>query len=210
MPPKSSSSEPPKVMTWPKAAPILILGLVFDAFRLFCEFFWLLGPALASVFCTIGINNAIGTTLVSIAGAVVAGACTGLVASLAVAGSFAGMIEILSVVMAMSVGFAGWLVIGGLLTATNARIFKENVVWFVASLAISEVPFVGAIPALTLTLWKMYSNQIKIEKAAYKKWEGEQAAALREQQAQQAARIAQIQEAQRMRLMQQEAATETA
>ena len=86
----------------------------------------------------------------------------------------------------MATGFAGWLIVGGWLMATNSRIFKENALWFVGSLLFSEVPFIGAIPAITVSVWKMHSNQIKIEKAAFAKWEKENADALVAEKRQQA------------------------
>lgn len=190
---RSTASEPPEVMTWPKAMPVIIVALLFDLVRAFFDAFWFFGPALAALLCTTVVNNALGTTVSSILGVVVAGACTGVSASLGVA-TF-GVTAAFGTLMAIAVGLFGWLVIGGWLMARNARIFKENILWFVASLAVSEAPIINFVPAMTLVLWRMHSHQIKQEKAAYAKWEKENAAVIRQQQNQQALRAAQLMQA---------------
>ena len=45
---------------------------------------------------------------------------------------------------------------------------------FVGSFGVCEVPFVGAIPAFSISLYLLYRRQIKIEKAALKAWKKEQ------------------------------------
>jgi hypothetical protein len=54
----------------------------------------------------------------------------------------------------------------------------------------------------------MYRNQIKIEKAAFAKWEKENASAQLQQRNQVAAQVMQIQAAQQAQFMEQEAANE--
>mgnify|MGYP001560785931 FL=1 len=189
MPQKRNSTPPPEVMTWPKAAPALVISVIFDALRLMFMGFIFFGPAMAGLFCTVKAGGS------AAAGAV----CT---AAAGAAGFFgAPALIAFGTVMAMATGFAGWLFVGGWLMATNSRIFKENTLWFVGSLLFSEVPFIGAIPAITVSVWKMHSNQIKIEKAAYKKWEKENADAQAQERKQQ---IAEMQ----MRLAQREAAND--
>lgn len=174
MPQTKNSEPPPEVMTWKKATPVLIGAVVFDLMRIFFEFFWFFGPALAALWCTVKATDVAG-----VAGTYVGGALCG---SAAVAAGIVGAvaIETFGIVMAMAVGFAGWLVIGGWLMKTNPRIFKENALWFAGSLLVSEIPFVGAIPAITIIVWKMHRTQIKIEEAAYTKWEKENADAQQE------------------------------
>ncbi|MFA6414416.1 MAG: hypothetical protein WC217_01425 [Candidatus Paceibacterota bacterium] len=174
MPQKRSNQEPPPVMTWGKAAPALVVGALFDALRLLFEMFWFFGPALAALYCTVKGGG----------GAIVAALCGTTAAAVGTVGVSA--ITAFGVIMAMAVGLFGWLVIGLYLMRTNSRIFKENALWFIGSLALSEMPLIGAVPAFTLTLWKMYSNQIRIEKAAFKKYEEEQKAAELKEQKQQA------------------------
>jgi len=95
-------------------------------------------------------------------------------------------------IMAIVTGLAGWLVILILLLIFNGRIFKENALWFGASLLVSEVPFVGSIPALTIVMWRMHHVQIKIEKEALKKWKKENADAQLQERRQQIAEQAQM------------------
>src|SRR3989344_483944 len=180
-----AGSKPPKVMTWPLAIPALAFAVIFDLARLFFVMFWFFGPALAGLYCSslVGGVWVVGKVLTS---ACAAGSTYVGVVSYGVTAAF-------GTIMAMAVGFTGWLFVGGWLLATNARIFKENTMWFVGSLLFSEIPIIGAIPSITISVRKMYSNQIKLEKAAYKKWEKENADALAAERRQQA-RLAQQQE----------------
>lgn len=187
-------------MTWKKAAPVLVVAAIFDAVRLMFEMFWFFGPALAALYCTVKASSVVGG---------LGGLTTFLCTLVAGAAGFAGapMIEAFGVVMAMATGFMGWLVVGGWIVLTNARILKENAgnaLWFGASLLISEVPIIGAVPAITVATWRLYHTQIKHDTAALQKYEEEQAAEqLKEQQ--QTEQMLQVQAAQRS---QQEAAND--
>ena len=205
--PLKKSSAPPKAMTWGKALPVLVIAILFDALRLFFEFFWFFGPALAAIGCTVGVTNFFGVSIAGTIGKVVATGCAlaaGAVGtvSLEVTGTF-------GTVMAMAVGFLGWLIIGGIILSSNGRVFKENGLWFVASLLVSEVPIIGAFPAFTVSVWRIYSRQIKLERAALHAWHMENAQALlQEQNRQQAMQIMQAQAMQQVQFEQQEAAND--
>lgn len=175
-----SSGDPPPVMTWGKAAPVLILAVVFDALRFMFEWFIFFGPAAAAAVCTAAVSS--GNTLATTLGGI---GCT----AAATAGGIAAapVFETFGIIMAMIAGFIGWLVIGAILLRGNARIFKENFLWFAGSLLVSEVPFVGSVPAITLILWRMYANQIKQEKADLKRYEEARATEQRQSQSQAAA-----------------------
>lgn len=176
MPQNRSRPEPPEPMTWGRALPVLAVAVVFDALRFMFEMFWFFGPAIAGFICTATASGTVGTTVAGIA----CGAGATAVGVLAV-----GPIQVLGVVMAMATGLAGWLTVGLLLLVTNARIFKENALWFAGSLLVSEVPVVGSIPAITLVLWRMYHVQIRKEKADAKAYAEERTAlALQERQRQ--------------------------
>ena len=162
MPQKRNNTPPPEVMTWGKATPALVISGIFDALRLMFVGFIFFGPAMAGLYCDYKVSDLMGTAF----GLTTAGCAAGA-ATLGFFGAQAFMA--FGMVMAMAVGFAGWLAVGIWLMITNARIFKENALWFVGSLLFSEVPFIGAIPAITVSVWKMHSNQIKIEKEAYAK-----------------------------------------
>ena len=166
MPRKTNNKPPPEVMTWGKATPALVISVIFDALRLMFVGFIFFGPAMAGLYCDYKAGEWIGSAF----GLTKTACATG-----AVALGFFGAPALIAfgTVMAMAVGFAGWLTVGGWLLATNSRIFKENALWFVGSLLFSEAPFIGAIPAITGAVWKMHSNQIKIEKAAFAKWKKE-------------------------------------
>ena len=192
--PRNNSSEPPPVMTWGKALPVLAVSGVFDALKFMFELFWFFAPALIGV----GSAVAIGGTAGKLIG--VLGAGSAVVAS--------PVLEIFGLVMAMAVAFLGWLLVGFWILAKNRRIFKVSVtgsLWLMSSLGIGLVPFVGAIPAMTITIYRLYRRQIKVERAAFKRWEQETAAA-REQEQQQ--RALQVQQAQQMQAAQMEAAND--
>ncbi|MEK7135820.1 MAG: hypothetical protein AAB831_01520 [Patescibacteria group bacterium] len=190
---KTNDSGPPKVMTWGKATPALVISVISDALRLMFVGFIFFGPAMAGLYCTSTTSGWVGSL-----GGLTTAACT----AGAVALGFYGFVPAATfgTVMAMAVGLLGWLVVGGWLWAKNSRIFKENTLWFVGSLLFSEMPFIGAIPAITASVWKMHSNQIKIEKAVFAKWKKENAERQR-----QAAQQAQLMQA---KAMQQQAAND--
>lgn len=165
MPSPSKIGKPPKVMTWGGTIPILALCAAFDAVRFLFEQFWFFGPAMATAYCA-----AKGADVAGEVGAWLGGALCGTV-SIGLSEGFV----IFGVAMAMAVGLLGWLTTGLILMTTNARIFTENVPLFVVSLFISEMPFIGSIPALTLIVWRMYHVQIRKEKEDLEKYKKETA-----------------------------------
>lgn len=175
-------------MTWAKATPTLILALVFDALRLFFELFWFFGPAIAALYCADTASGWVGSLW-----GLTAAACTTIAA---VAGAYASpATTAFGVVMAIAVGLIGWMTLGLLLIMTNARMFKENAgsaLWFVGSLLVSEAPLLGAVPALTGSLARLYSVQIKKEKVAFLAYQEEEAAYQQKERQQQAARATQV------------------
>jgi hypothetical protein len=207
MPKKRSSPERPPQMTWKRATPLLVVCGIFDALRLMFEWFIFFGPALATVYCTTKLGDTITTYSAGFLGAKTAGALCGSTATVAaVVGAPA--FEIFGLVMAMAVGFAGWLIVGGWIVMRNRRIFREHSgsnLWFLSGLLISEIPFLGSFPALTTTTWRMYSAQIKKDAENLKKYEEENAAAAaQERQQQQAEQEGQNQAVQQERMEQQQ------
>ncbi|MDO8593766.1 MAG: hypothetical protein Q7R59_02630 [bacterium] len=164
-------------MTWTQAAPVLAVAGLFDLIRLFFEMFWFFGPAVAALFCTVGVNNTLGTTVSGAVGKVVAGACTGGAATLGALGM--PWIETFGIIMADAFGLIAFLVLGFWIVTRNPRIFKANAstwLWMTGSLGVSVIPIIGTLPAYFVVLRVLYSRQIKVEKAAYKRWEEENAA----------------------------------
>lgn len=167
--PSHKNSEPPEVMTWMRAAPILALSVVFDVLRSLCGMLWFFGPVLAAAWCADKVSAVVGETVGEFfctAGAAAAGA-----AASPLLGAFGA-------VAAMAVGLFGWMTIGLLIVLTNARLIKEHTghsLWFASSLLVSEIPLVGSLPALTFTIAKLYRTQIKKDAealAAYEKERG--------------------------------------
>lgn len=151
----SAQKKPPPVMTWGKAAPVLIVGAVFDLARLFFTFFVFFAPAVAGILCASKLSAITGTTI----GTTVCAAGAGIVGFFA-----AAPIEAFGIIMAMAVGLAGWMTVGAWTLITNSRMYRENagaVAWAVGSLAVAEVPFLGAVPSITLAMWRLYHTQIK-------------------------------------------------
>ena len=203
MPPKAPKlpPAPPAPMTWGKAGFVLVICVIFDIFRLFFQFFWFFGPALAAALCTAGVNTSLGVSIANIAGQATALACTATFGGLGFLA--AGPIAAFGVVMAMAVGLLGWMTVGTILLMFNRKIFTENGVWFGASLLVTQVPFIGSIPAISLATARMYHHQIKLEKAELAKYKKDMAAREREERQQQEAEQMQAQA-----LAEQEAAAE--
>lgn len=163
---------PPPAMTWGKALPVLIVAGIFDLARTFFTMFWFFGPALAATLCTVAGNSYLGTDTGSLVGKAVAGVCT---VAAGVAGFFgAAPLEMFGVIMSMAVGLTGFLLLIGLLIPNMRRMLAANstgIIWGMGGLALSEVPFISALPNFTLTLLKLYRTQIRIEKEARQQYE---------------------------------------
>lgn len=183
--PQRRNSEPPPVMTWSKAMPVLAIAALFDALRLLFELFWFFGPALLALYCAHEVGG------VWLVGGLLTKAC--VIGATALGFAAFEVTAVLGTVMAMLVGLAGWLTIGIILLASNGRILKSNFLSFAMSLLVSEVPIIGSIPAITIAVWRMYSQQIKADTAAMKKWGTEQENIQLQEQNQQALTLMQIQ-----------------
>ncbi|MDP1689976.1 MAG: hypothetical protein Q8L52_02120 [bacterium] len=181
-------------MTWKRASLVLTIAAVSDIFRYFFLFFWFFGPVFAGLYCATKVGD------IALIGSLLAKGCIATAAALGI-GGFA-IAATFGTVMAMAVGFLGWLAVTFIMTATDSRTFKENpssVLWL----------FEGLGASVLVMAWGVYHKQIKTEKAALKKWEEENAAAIAAQRNQQVMQAAQIQAAQRAQFMQQEASNES-
>ncbi len=183
--------------------PILLTAGLLDVVRMFFQLFWFFGPALAALYCTTEATAVVGSLWGLTKAACTAGAATLGVAAVAPITGF-------GVVMAMAVGLVGFLILGLWILKGNPRLLKAQVsgsMWFAGGFGISQFPFIGALPAYTIVLLKLYRTQIKVEQAAYKKWENDQAARqLQEQSQQQQAAQMQHQAAEHAQFNEQEAA----
>ena len=98
-------------MTWTKALPVLAVCLIFDVVRFLFEQFWFFGPALAGVYCTVESTGVVTKLTAGVLGGKTAVAFCA--AASGVLGYFgAPAIETFGVVMAIAVGFLGWLAVG--------------------------------------------------------------------------------------------------
>jgi len=172
--PREKASEKPPVMTWVKAAPVFIVAFVFYAVRFLFEQFWFFGPALTALYCASKVSGVLGSFLGGTLCSVAAGA----------AGYFGSPVfATFGAVMAMAVGFCGWLVVGMIILMTNQRVFREDrtsVLWFLGGLLIAEVPFIGSLPGILGATFKLYVGQIKRDREKLKAYEA--ARVLEEQQ----------------------------
>lgn len=171
----AASNTPPKVMTWAAAAPILMWALIFDGVRALFEYIGIFAPIAAGL-----VTNAVASsylpswlpfhdTLAS-ASAWLIGGATAIFAS--------PELEGFGMLMALILGFAGWMLIGIMILLTNARIFKESAMTLIVMIlgaALTEVPLLDGLPLITGTLWAMYSRQISTEKKQFRRWQRQQA-----------------------------------
>lgn len=205
-------SNPPPVMTWSKASPVLVVALIFDGLRILFDMFWFFGPAMVAIYCTIKVNGILTTVTFGLLGAKTAGAvCTTGAIAAGIAGAAA--ITTFGIIMAMAIGFLGWLTVGFIIMSTNSRIFKDSpghALWFVGSLIVSEIPIVDAFPALITATTKIYSAQIKNDKEKLRKYVEQEGADQSQTRNEQAAQLIQARQVQAMQAEQQEAANDEA
>ena len=180
-------------MTMAKALPVIVVAGIFDLVRMFFEMFWFFGPALAAFACTSFGNGVINTDVTTMAGKAVATVCT---AGATVAGLFGfELTASLGTVMADAMALVGFLVLGLWVVMTNARIFKVNrsgALWFTGSLGVGVIPFIGTFPVFSVVLFMLYRRQIKVETAALRRWEMEQAEMQQLEREQQVAQLMQV------------------
>lgn len=168
MPRRSSSAKAPEQATWGKAAPVLVVAGIFDVLRLFFEQFWFFGPLLSGATAAAYVNSKIGF----------GGAAVGKVVAFFTGITGAAAFEVFGLVMAMAVGFTGWMIIGLYLLIKNPRIFSTGAtskLWFLFGLFVSELPVLGSIPMLTISLSRMYRTQIRKDKRAMQKYRAQEA-----------------------------------
>ncbi|MFZ1075069.1 MAG: hypothetical protein WAN50_01715 [Minisyncoccia bacterium] len=175
MPQMENNEPPPETMTWGKAAPVLALSVIFDALRFVFDMFWLFAPLIASGIAAVVASGVVNQWVGWAPGAIKDGIVSATV-TIAGLGTVAGteVIAPFGVFMAMATGLCGWLTIGAILVVTNRRIFAENtetVLEYGSTLAGSELPILNALPMLTVVTTRMYRKQIRLEKAALKKYE---------------------------------------
>ncbi len=165
----AANATPPPTMTWAKATPTLIFAVVFDGLRLMFEWFWIFGAVLSGLLASGVVSQYTGSSAVGNSTGAVIGSLVGI---------FGGPeLEVFGFIMAFAIGIAGWLSIVLWLVFTNSRIFKRNkmsLLWIMLGFGASEIPFIGSIPAITITMWRMYHTQIKEERILLKKWEDTQ------------------------------------
>ncbi len=175
----ASLTEPP-VMTWGKAAPIIVVAVIFDALRFMCDQAWFFGPALAALYCTAKVSGILSTYTFGLLGTGTAAAACVTVAGVVGAAGVAA-VEAAGTVLALAIGLLGWLTVTLFLVLTDSRIFKtdkSSLLWLVGGLFIAEVPFINMLPGLTGTTIKLFATQIRKEKAAHADWARANAARL--------------------------------
>lgn len=180
MPQNRNSETPPKTMTWKKAAPLLVGAGVLDALRYMFLFFWFFGPAMVGLYCAAKVGD------VAVIGGLLATGCAAGAAAIGVGGFT--IAATFGTIMAIAVGFLGWLIVTSFIFMTDSRTFGENpssMLWL----------FAGIGASVFVMAWGVYRAQIKIEKAALQKWQEEHAATQLQERQQQAAELMQAREA---------------
>ncbi len=168
-------------MTWKKASPALIVGAIFDLLRYFFLCFWFFGPALAAVYCSSKVGD------VAVVGGLLTKACIGGAVALGLAGGAA--LIAFGTVMAIAVGFSGWLVVALMILMTDGRVLGENpssAIWL----------FEGLGASVCAMAWGVYKAQIKKDKEVLKKYNESQAAAQTQEREQKIAQLMQARAAQ--------------
>jgi hypothetical protein len=172
---RGARATPPPVMTMGKAFLPIGTAVTFDFLGFIFSLFGIFGPLLAGIFVKAKTGSDIAGAVVSVGAFLVGGA--GL--------------QAFGMVMAMIVGFVGWMVVGIMLLISNRRIFKgTNALMFGSVLLIDEIPFINILPALSWRTIRMYRAQIKADKKALAEYEAQQKQRQIQMQQQQMAQMA--------------------
>jgi len=168
-------------MTWAKATPILVIGGLFDALRYFFLMFWLFGPAMLAIYCTSKVGS------IAVVGKALTAGCVAGATALGFGG--AATFIAFGTIMAIAVGFCGWLTVTFIIATTNSRALGENpfaALWL----------FEGLGASVFIMAWGIYRTQIKKEKEIMKKYQKEQATQQKQERDQQMSGLMQTQAAQ--------------
>jgi len=171
---------PPPQTTWGSAIPALAIAGVFYMLQLMFTWLIFFGPLFVGLVCKVATDSTIAGVVCTVA----AGA-----ASVAAA---AAAIEAFGLIMAEVIGFVAWGAVFLYIFVRNRRLLTDNFLWMGASLIWSEVLFINSLPALPVTIYRMYRVQIKKDKEKMKKYREERAAAEFQERREQAAELAQF------------------
>ena len=184
MPQNKLSSKPPEVSNRWSSAPVFAAFVILDLLRAFFQLFWFLGPAVAAIICTAGVNSVVDTSIADAGGKIVAAGCA---AAGVVGGAAAsGFTTPLGIIVADAIGLFSFLSLKLWMNVSPRmhRVHKNTVLWQMGSLLLSELPFLGAFPVYSLFVWISIGKAIQIEKKELKKWEAATAVARQKQRAQ--------------------------
>ena len=165
MPPAKSNENPPPTMTWAKAAPVIAVSATFDVLRIACDLLWFFAPLIIGSGTASAVSSATGSQTLGYAAGIITGGLSVLGMPFFVA---------LGTILAMAVGMMGWLILVFTIMLTNTRLIREifaNPMHFLLGLGATQIPFISAIPVLTLTAFRLYRKQISMEKAALQAWQ---------------------------------------
>ena len=190
MPSRKNSKPAPDVITWSRATQVLAVAAIFDALRYFFLSSWFFGPALAAAYCAAKTSSALAAWTAGILGAKTAAAVCGSAG--AAAGSLlSGPIILFGSIMAMAVGFLGWLTVTFIMFMKDRRVFEENpftLLWM----------FEGLGASVFVMVWGIYRAQIKKDVVLLETYRKENAAAQLQEKRERSAELMRAQAAQQM------------
>jgi hypothetical protein len=161
-------------MTNTKAAILLGLAVIFDVLKFMCTQLWFFGPAL------------IGTAVAAATGSKAVGALAGALGIGAQVFPAIGIgIAVLGLILAITVGFLGWLILIITMAAFGIRFFDGHNRAFLrifVGFLVSELPLIDALPSFTFSIWSIVRGEYKADKIARKEAAAKQAVVLRQEQ----------------------------
>ena len=176
-----NNQKPPATMTWKKASWVLAIAAIFDALRYFFLLFWLFAPAMIALYCTAKVGDT------AVIGELLTAGCVAGATAIGFGGS--AMFIAFGTIMAIAVGFAGWLITTFIITATNSRALGKNpsaVLWV----------FEGLGASVFIMVWGIYKTQIKKDKILLKKYQDEQSSQQKQEREQRLSEFMQARAAQ--------------
>lgn len=158
-------------MTGGRATLLFAPAVLLDALKFACTQLWFFGPALIALAGSAAVGGGWF------------GAAVGTIIGAGAAATAGAAIEMIGVILALAVGLLGWMLLLTLMIFMGIQpLHSRNFTAVLVGFILSEIPFIDAVPSFTVSMWRVVQGQRKADKEARKKWQAENAEAIKQQE----------------------------